>query len=155
MRSGLKWRDGCILCAIALSFSLSPIAVAQTVTIPFHSKDGLLIINVFVNGRDASVILDTASRSTFLAPEAVGLSNTAGVGSLRSNALMVKSISRNAAISLKKDGSIFNQQVTVVNLDELNKKIGSKCDGILGQDFLGNFSAITIHYKSKTVAFTW
>lgn len=139
---------------MALAFSLGHAAAAQTVTIPLHSENNLLIINVFVDGRPASLILDTGAESTFLTPEAVGMSNTVGVSSLRSNAQMAKSVSRNAAISLTEKSSIFSQPIIVVNLNELSKRVGRKCDGILGQDFLRNFRAYTINYKSNTVAFT-
>src|SRR6266481_3770454 len=90
-----KWRHYLMLCSMALAVSLSHASAAQTVTTPFHSEDNLLIINVFVEGRSASLILDTGAKSTFLTPEAVGMSNTAGVSSLRSNAQMAKSVSRN------------------------------------------------------------
>lgn len=142
-----------VFCALALALSL-PHAVAQTVTIPFRSNGDLLFVNMFVEGRDASLILDTGARSTFLTPEAVGLSNVAGVSSLRSNAQLAKSLSRTAAIGLTVNGSTFVQPVTVVNLNELNKRLGRKCDGILGQDFLRNFRAFTIDYRNNTVAFT-
>ncbi len=143
-----------IFAAIVLALSLSHPVAAQTVTLPFHSQGDLLFINVFVEGRSASLILDTGARSTFLTPEFVGVSNTAGISSLRSNAQMARSLGRDANISLAQNGSEFVQPVTVVNLNELSRKLGRRCDGILGQDFLRNFRAFTIDYKSNTVTFT-
>jgi hypothetical protein len=148
-----SWRDGSTLIAVVLACTLSIAAPATTTTIPFHVESDMLIINVFVDGRSASLILDTGAKSTFLSPESVGMTNTAGVSSLRSNALIVKTMSRHASISLTENGSIFSQPVTVVNLTELNKRAGSRCDGILGEDFLRNFRAFTIDYKSNTVSF--
>ena len=139
-----------LLCSMAL---LNP-AAAQTVTIPFHFEDNLLIVNVFVDGRTATVILDTGSQSTFLTPEAIGITNEIGVSNLQSNARMATGISRNTTISLTQNSSTFNQPVTVVRLDELNHRMRRKFNGILGQDFLRQFKAFTIDYRSKTVVFS-
>ena len=129
-------------------------AAAQAITIPFYSEDNLLIVNVFVDGRIATVVLDTGSQSTFLTPEAIGISNVIGLTNLQSNARMATGISRTVGISLTQNSSIFNQPVTVIRLDELNRRMGRKFNGILGQDFLRQFKAFTIDYRSKTVAFS-
>lgn len=144
----------CPILLTVLAVSLGRVASAQTVTLPFRSEESLLIVRVFVNGRSANLILDTGAESTFLSPEAAGISNTAGVSRLRSNAQIAKSRSRNAAISLTENGGILSQPVIVVDLNDLNKNVGSKCDGILGQDVLRRFRAITIDYKNKTIEFT-
>jgi hypothetical protein len=144
----------CSVVLTVLAVSLSHVVWAQTVTLPFQSEENLLIVQVFVNGRSANLILDTGAESTFLSPQAAGISNTVGVTSLKSNAQIAKSMSRNAAISLTENGSIFSQTVIVVDLNDLNKKVGCKCDGILGQDVLRHFRAFTVDYKNKTVAFT-
>jgi hypothetical protein len=149
-----RQRRNCPVLLTLLALSLGHLACAQTVTVPFRSEESLLVVQVFVNGRSANLILDTGAESTFLSPEAAGISNTAGVTRLRSNAQIAKSISRNAAISLTENGRIFSQPVIVVDLNELNRKVGCKCDGILGQDVLRRFRAITVDYKNKTVAFT-
>lgn len=143
-----------MLLSIAVALSLTHSATALTVTIPFHSEENLVIIKVFVDGRPASLILDTGAESTFLTPEAVGMTNTVGVSRFQSNAQTAKSVSRNASISLTENGSTFNQPVIVVHLTDLSKRIGTKCDGILGQDFLRHFRTFMIDYKSQTVAFT-
>ena len=145
-----------MLCAIVLVtiFPVSPLVSAQTVTISFRSQEDLVFVNAFVNGHQASLILDTGAVSTFISPEAAGMSNTAGIGTLRSNSQLAKSVSRNVTLAFDEDGSAFSQTVTVANLNELSKRIGRKCDGILGQDFLRNFRAFTINYKTSTIAFT-
>lgn len=140
-----------LLCSMTL---LSRAAVCQTIAIPFHLEDNLLIVNVLVDGRTATVILDTGSQSTFLTPEAIGMSNVIGLSNLQSNARMATGVSRNTAISLTQNSSIFNQPVTVVRLDELNHRMGRKFNGILGQDFLRQFKVFTIDYRSKTVVFS-
>jgi len=140
-----------LLCSMTL---LSRAAAAQTVIIPFRLEDNLLIVNVFVDGRTATVILDTGSQSTFLTPEAVGLSNVIGLNNLHSNARIATGLSRNAAISLTQNSSIFNQPVTVIRLDDLNHRMRTKFNGILGQDFLRQFRTFTIDYRSKTVVFS-
>ena len=140
--------------SLLCSMTLMGRAAAQTVTIPFHLAENLPIVNVFVDGRTATVILDTGSQATFLTPEAIGMSNVIRLSNLQSNARMATGISRNTAISLTQNSSIFNQPVTVVRLDELNRRMGRKFDGILGQDFLRQFRAFTIDYRNKTVAFT-
>jgi hypothetical protein len=147
-------RRNCPILLTVLAVLLGHGASAQTVTLPFRTEESLLVVRVFVNGRSANLILDTGAESTFLSPQAAGISNTVGVTRLRSNAQIAKSMSRNAAISLTENGSIFSQPVIVVDLNDLNRKVGCKCDGILGQDVLRRFRAITVDYKNKTVAFT-
>lgn len=144
----------CTAVLTVLAVSLTQIARAQTVTLPVRSEENLLIVQVFVNGRSVNLILDTGAESTFLSPQAAGISNAVGVTRLKSNAQIAKSMSRNAAISLTENGSIFSQPVIVVDLNDLNKKVGCKCDGILGQDVLRHFRAFTVDYKNNTVAFT-
>jgi hypothetical protein len=142
-----------MVCWMALALSFGDSAAAETVTVPFHSEGSLLIVQVFVEGRPATMILDTGAESTFLTPEAVGISNTVQVGRLRSNSQLAKTVSRNAVISLTEKGRAFSQTVVVISLAELNKQLGSKCAGILGQDFLRNFRAFTIDFQSHTIAF--
>lgn len=155
MGKGLcKWRNHSMLCAMALSSWFSQLAAAQTVAVPFHSQENLLFIQVFIEGRAANLILDTGAEATLLSPEIVGMSNTVGVGRFRSNLQMVKTISRNTSISLIKYGREFSLPVVVVSLNDFSKKLGYRCDGILGQDFLRNFRALTIDYKSHTITFT-
>ena len=149
-----RQRRSCRILLTVLVVSLSHVASAETVTLPFRSEDGLLIVRLFVNGRSANLILDTGAESTFLSPEAAGMSNTVGVNRLRSNAQIAKGMSRSAAISLTEKSTIFTQPVIVVDLNELNRKLGCKCDGILGQDVLRRFHAFTIDYRNNTVAFT-
>jgi hypothetical protein len=111
---------------------LAPLAPAQgsTYTVPFHGVNGLILLDLRVNGKAASMLLDTGSNVTLLRRAPV---NAVAVELGPSHAVTVR------ALDLEK--------IKV----HLAKRDMDRIDGLLGQDFLRYFRAVRIDYKAQTV----
>ena len=129
--------------------SLSAVAMQRAaVVLPFKTAGGLMVVTVKVNNKPVSMVVDTGAVSTFVSAEAAGVSNPQ-LGDLRKNKNSVV-ISGKAAVrnvTLEVGNSLFNQYVTVLSLKELSDRLGVRCGGILGEDFLTNFRWVTVDYK--------
>ena len=121
-------------CLLAL-FLLTTSSLAQdrkTITIPFHSVNGLILLDVKVNGKASVMLMDTGANVTLLrnAP-----SNAVTVELEPSHAVTV------SALDLERIGV------------HLAKRDMASIDGLLGEDFLRYFASVRIDYRNSVVEF--
>ena len=100
--------------------------------------------------RPATLLLDTGATNTIInakmygnvqAPRIEALSGPGIVG----NALRLR-------VDLEIGGQfLFSQPVSVMNLEDLSKRLGVQFDGLLGQDILRQFRSIRINYRAPVV----
>jgi len=141
--------------ALVLLALLSPSAVAQQrapVVLPFKKAEGLLLVTIKVNNKPLSMLVDTGAVSTFVSAEAAGVSNPQ-LGDLRKNknSMLISGKVAVRNVTLEVGNTLFNQYVTVLSLKELSDRLGVRCDGILGEDFLTNFRRVTVDYKAHQI----
>jgi gag-polyprotein putative aspartyl protease len=137
-------------------FVLAVSIVASAQTVPFKSHSGLILIQVQVDNKPMTMVLDTGAVSTFIASEAKGFDNVTTAQLKKNGNTMViagKAAVRNVTISID-GGKALNENVMVISLKQISDQIGVKVDGMIGQDFLSVHSAINIDYRRHEVTFT-
>ena len=121
----------------------------QSLTVPFHSAEGLILLDGELNGKPAVLLLDTGSNVSFVDYHAAS--------SIRFKADKVRRVGQTGCLRayehLSLAGRNFDSQgLCMADLSDMQKGIGSHVDGLLGQDFLRQFSSVRIDYKTRTVA---
>jgi len=117
---------------LVLCFFLAPILHAQTFRVPFHSANGLILLDLKVNSKPRVMLLDTGAKVTLLrhAP-----ANAVAVELEPSHAVTV------SVLDLEKIGV------------HLAKRDMAAIDGLLGQAFLRYFASVRIDYKASVIEF--
>ena len=153
-RQALRKISGLILFALALSIC-TPSAHAASpgpVELPFTSARSLLLVQVTVDGKPLSFILDTGAISTFVSSDVDGYGRSdAGKLRKKDNSMIVsgKAYAQNVTISAARKS--LNLYATVISLRDLSSNLGVRVDGILGQDFLRLFQTVSIDYARKVI----
>ena len=139
---------------LAVAFTLFASTVhAQTFRVPFHSVNGMILLDAQVNGKTAVLLLDTGADFTLISPEASGLS--AKLDALKAtNTTGASGEYVKGRIDLRlAERHWIDRAVLIMDLTEASKRLGTKIDGFIGQDLLREFSAVRIDYKSAQVEF--
>jgi hypothetical protein len=129
-------------------------AVAPDATIPFelNPEFRIILIQVWVNGRLARVVVDTGSSNTVLSAEFLRVDPLLlrGAGApVKGSAMTAPSGWALATIGI---GKLCwpNQKVLVRNgFSEISKSTKEKVDGIIGEDLLHEFGTVLIDYKTR------
>jgi len=126
---------------------LAGLASAQPrmLTIPFHSVNGMIFLDVTVNDKPAVLVLDTGSNHTMVSVQLAGVSAT-----LRP-ATMGVGVPRECVRTKIAFGTGKQFTVEPVNLSAIGKGLPARIDGILGEDVLQEFSAVRIDFKNHVV----
>ena len=121
--------------------------------VPFHTVHGMILMDAVVDGKPASLLLDTGANNTIVSPQAVGVATVqlralqatqAGTGAEGDYVI------READVRLAERRWI-NRRVLVMDLTDASKRMGTRVDGFLGQDVLREFSAVRIDFKNGVV----
>lgn len=148
-------------CLAALLMAVPQSGVAQsrglgTIVLPLEKlSNGLLLVEMRVNGKPAWLVLDTASEMTVLDNDLLGLSlrdlQSATARLARQDGVRPSVLLR-ATLSIGPDGSglrLVNQRVAASDLDGISKTLGRRIDGILGVDVLGKFAEVAIRWRAR------
>jgi hypothetical protein len=146
--------------AVLLLISVSaaaqdPSALTQGATIvplEFNRRFGLILLKVEVEGKPATLVLDTGSSRTILStrfahihepPSAPRVTPSKGSGYVGS-AVAIKA-------TLKLGGSLWRDHdfLAMDDLPDISQSLGQKIDGILGQDLLRDFQTVEIDFRNK------
>jgi predicted aspartyl protease len=144
--------------AAALALALVPtVAVAQdknTVPLRHSPKAGALLIEVQVNGRPRTFILDTGAQNCIIDLRSVGFLTLAdlnsafvkdGVSGGKKGAVFI-------LLSLRVGGKEFREwEAMATDLRNMEKDFGTRVDGILALDFLAKFARVTLDFEHMTV----
>ena len=125
--------------------------MAGTATVPIDlAFDGLVFVDVTVNGTPMAFVLDTGAESTVLNASRLGALGLTASGTFAAGAgggdVTVGYVPH---VTYAVGGAVIRDQiVSAINLDDLEKPIGRKLDGILGYDFLSRF-VVELDYGRK------
>lgn len=123
--------------------------------LPFQldSRYDAILIQAEVNGKPATLLLDTGAAQTVLDARLLGLTNLdlkmsrfsqSGPG-LRGEAVW-------AEARLKLGARTWHEQrVVAMNLEPLASRYGRRIHGLLGQDILRQFARVTIDFRTRTL----
>ena len=118
-------------------------APSNVFRVPFHTVNGMILIDARVNGQPSVMLFDTGARTTLLSnvsAPTLQLSKPTYIGESARADLCLGSLTI---------ASMF----VVVNLEQAKKQVGAHFDGILGQDILREFSSVRINYRASVVEF--
>ncbi len=121
-------------------------------TVPFHSVNGLILLDGQLNGKPAVFLLDTGANNSVVDYRAAGLPNPK-LDALRSTGSAGAEgtcIVREVKLSLE-HRSWLARRVCVMDLSDVSKRMETKIDGFIGADLLATFSAVRIDYKAQTI----
>lgn len=130
-------------------------AFAEEIEVPFTicAYRHVILLTLQVNGHPRTFMVDTGANQSVVSPEAAGLSTaelhtanftTAGAG-YHGEAMWQE---LDLALGHRK----WNRRPTVVmDLSAASRAFDEKIDGLLGEDFLAEFSEVTIDFKAKVI----
>lgn len=140
--------------AFIILFSLIAIPIAADVAIPIEldSRFGSILIEIKINGRPATMLVDTGAASTFVRAELAGVDlGTLQRSRFRSDAGMeVSGVWERAKIELSGDWQT-TVDVKAIDFTAVSQRYGRRIDGLLGQDVLRRFARVTIDFKAKQI----
>ena len=126
--------------------------VAQRVTIPFTTAKGsigvpLLLVQATINGKQATLILDSGAQNLTITPElANGLRP---LGKVEHHGIGGKTESTVVAVQVRLGGVTFpNCLAGTQDLRAVSSGLGVKIDGLIGESVLSQFKTITIDYTN-------
>ncbi len=149
--------------SLALMFIAVTPLVAQTLPsghdlqggIPFEVNRpfGAILVRAQVNGRPATLFLDTGSSNTILSPDLVEVRPQALVRApVFAKGSGYVSTAGWTRATLEVGGRRWrNRMVLVMDFQEISKTMKQRVDGILGEDVLGEFDSVFIDFKHRRV----
>jgi len=129
--------------------------VVQRVTIPFTTAKGnigvpLPLVQATINGKPATLILDSGAQNVTITPElANGLRP---LGKVEHNGVGGKTESNVVVVQIRFGGVTFpNCLAGTQDLRAVSSSLGVKIDGLIGESVLSRFKTITIDYTNHMV----
>lgn len=134
---------------------LCPLALAQETNrvycVPFHTVNGLILLDAAVNDKPAVLLLDTGADNSIVSPDAAGIKakldalkpekTTGAAGDYAKTKIDLRLEKRHW----------IERSILVMDLSEASKQLGTRIDGFISQDILREFSAVRIDYKASFV----
>jgi hypothetical protein len=126
--------------AVELAFDLEP-------------RFGAMFVQVQVNGRTATFLVDTGAASTYVQADLAGINpRLLQTSRFKPNGgFEAYTVRKVADVSLGHGRWRRSMQVGACDLAELSSRYGRRVDGILGQDVLRRFRRVTIDFGAKTL----
>lgn len=143
------------ICATVLCILLSQsLASAQTKTyaVPFHTVNGMILLDGQINHKPAVLLLDTGAEFSIVSMLAAGVSPAqlhplTGNRTTGANGDYVR-----GTVDLTLSHRTFlSREVLVMDLSDVSKRMGVQVDGFIGEDVLREFQGVHIDYKAQTV----
>jgi len=140
-----------LILAVLLLFA--PKVHAQTFRVPFHSVNGMILLDAQVNGKPAVLLLDTGANFTLISLEASGVTGKLdALSPNKTTGATGEYVKGRVDLRMEKRHWI-ERDVLIMDLSEASKRIGERVDGFIGQDLLQEFSVVRIDYKAGAVEF--
>ena len=137
-----------VLFFVLLFASVASAQEHKTFAVPFHTVNGLILLDVKVNEKPAAVLLDTGAQTTIISS---ALANLPAKDSKKFKTI-VEGTRAHADLMLSADLS-YHGDFYVMDFDATSKQLGAQIDGLLGENILRDFSAVRIDYKRSVVEF--
>ena len=129
--------------------------VAQRVTVPFTTAGGnigvpLLLVEATINGKQATLILDSGAQNLTITLELA--SGLRPLGKVEHHGIGGNTESTVVAVQIRLGGVIFPYCLAETqDLRAVSSSLGVKIDGLIGESVLSQFKTVTIDYTNHTV----
>lgn len=126
--------------APVFTFNGTPTAAQEhkAYRIPFASVNPLILVRATVNGKPATLLLDTGAPLSMI--------------SAGSDGEPVQTEVDLQFVDLEfAEHRLPKRQIIAMDLSDVSRRAGTRVDGVLGQDFLSQFSSVRINYKVQWV----
>lgn len=135
-----------------LLFLLTATTVHGAVELPFEleKRHGAILVTLTVNGRPATLLVDTGAATTMISAELAGIDRfTLERSKFREGQTGLQAVGVWERATLQAGSWRASMDVGAINLDEVTARYGRRIDGLLGQDVLRRFARITIDFEAK------
>ncbi len=149
----------CFASVVAACLLAFPLCAADF-EVPFDvdSKRNSMLVEVVVNGKPCTFVLDTGAARTVVSPAVVG--GLAGFN-LKASKFRAKGPGLAGEATWETVNSLrlgkktwYDQRIVVMNLDAVSKVYDRRIDGLLGQDLLSEFGSVLIDFKNRKISFS-
>jgi predicted aspartyl protease len=132
--------------------STSHVHAIDGIPIELTSRFSLVLVRLEVNGRPATLVVDTGSSHTILSTQLVQ-SRALAMGDDPSPRTGSGLVGRAAWIkaTVKVGSTVWRDHefLAMDNLSDISNAVGQKVDGFLGEDLLQDFSVVQIDFKHQ------
>lgn len=123
---------------------------AETYTLHFEIAHSLILVEAAINQQPARLIFDTGSTRTILSTEILGIDPVAIGG--RQKQQFPYGVEADHSIESRVNFVLDRLElagtlVLAADLAEISRRLGSRCDGIVGQDVISMFHSVLIDYQ--------
>lgn len=141
---------------MVLLFFFALPAAATELELPFElqSRHQAMLVTAIVDGRPATLLVDTGAGATYIRAGLVGV-NEAAIARARFRTDVGADVAHvRRTVTLRLGEWSRELRVGAANLTSLSQRFGRPVDGVLGQDVLGQFSRVTIDFGRKKLSLT-
>lgn len=130
----------------------------QSLTIPFEhaSNRNSLVVRVRINARPAMLILDTGSAHTVLRPAAVGVPSSKLNPARRSQSgagFIGDAFTKEVTLQIGEQ-VLRRHHVVLMDISDILATYQENLDGVLGLDFLQQYSRVVVDLRERTIYLT-
>lgn len=140
------------LAIFVLAASISLAAQNRTLSVPAETTStDMILVSVKINGQDHVMLLDTGAQNSIIGEVSVGKAKAQDTN----RGLVFEARAVRVTVQFE-GGPVFKKHILTANLSGFKQRMGnaSRCDGILGQDVLREFSSVTIDYDRRSLELT-
>jgi hypothetical protein len=153
----LAWGVVLLLMAPARPQHRGPVEGEQSLKIPFEyaSDRSSMVVRVRINTRPAILILDTGSAHTVLRPEAAGVPRSKLIPARKSHAgAGFTGDAFSKEVTLQIGEQVWRRRVVLMDISDILAAYQENLDGVLGLDFLRQYSRVTVDLREQTISLT-
>jgi hypothetical protein len=139
--------------ALALVLLCSHPGQAETRKLKFRNAQSMIMVDLVVNGKPVTMMLDTGAISSLIAVRLTDL-DPHKIAAMRQGRTDQGFIGQAYEVKARFDfAGVGVPELTVFagNVDELSRRAGTRCDGILGLDVLRKFKSVKIDYTTQEI----
>jgi hypothetical protein len=122
------------------------------IPIELTSRFSLVLVRLEVNGRPATLVVDTGSSHTILSTQFLqlrGLALGADPSPSKGSGFVGDAARIKATVKAGNEVWRDHEFLTMGDLPDISNAVGQKIDGIVGEDILKEFAAVEIDFKHR------
>ena len=128
---------------VVLLLAVSLSAQERRFRVPFHTVNGLILLDGQWNGKPAAFLLDTGANDSVVDDRAAGLDG------LKLDALRSTGSARAEGACAVREVNLSLEHRSWLNLSDVSRRMGVRVDGFIGSDVLNEFS-VRINYRKSS-----